>query len=145
MIASFSIFATKDASMPHLQGASREAVVLFPPSLDDYIAADNPVRFVDAFVDQLDLQALGFQHSVAAVEGRPAYPPAVLLKLYIYGYLNRIRSSRCLERESQRNVEVMWLLKKLKPDHKTIADFRKMHTAALQQVCREFIELCKAL
>jgi transposase len=131
--------------MPHLQGASREEVVLFPPSLDDYIAADNPVRFVDVFVDQLDLQAIGFQHSVAAVEGRPAYPPAALLKLYIYGYLNRIRSSRCLERESQRNVEVMWLLKKLKPDHKTIADFRKIHASALQQVCREFIELCKAL
>lgn len=131
--------------MPHLQGVSRETNVLFPPSVDDYIAADNPVRFIDAFVDQLDLQAIGFQHSVAAVEGRPAYHPADLLKLYIYGYLNRLRTSRCLERETHRNVEVMWLLKKLRPDHKTIADFRKHHAPALQQVCREFIELCKAL
>ena len=93
--------------MPHLHGVSRNTIILFPPSLDDYIAPDNPVRFIDAFVDQLDLQALGFQRVVAAVEGRPAYHPADLLKLYMYGYLNRIRSSRCLERESQRNLEVM--------------------------------------
>ena len=104
--------------MPHLQGVSREAVILFPPTLDDYVALDNPVRFIDAFVDQLDLQALGFPRVVAAIEGRPAYPPADLLKLYVYGYLNRVRSSRRLERETQRNVEVMWLLKKLTPDHK---------------------------
>ena len=129
--------------MPHLQGVSREAVALFPPTLDDYIVADNPVRFIDAFVDQLDLEALGFQRMVAATEGRPAYHPADLLKLYIYGYLNRLRSSRGLERESYRNVEVMWLLKRLTPDHKTIADFRKIHSSALQQVCRAFIELCK--
>lgn len=131
--------------MPHLQGVSRETVILFPPSLDEYIAPENPVRFIDAFVDQLDLQALGFQRVVAAIEGRPAYHPADLLKLYIYGYLNRVRSSRWLERETQRNVEVMWLLKKLTPDHKTVADFRKDHPRALQRVCREFTQLCKEL
>jgi transposase len=131
--------------MPHLQGVSRDTTLLFPPALDDYIAADNPVRFIDAFVDQLDLHALGFQGVVAAVEGRPAYSPMDLLKLYIYGYLNRVRSSRSLEREAHRNVEVIWLLKKLTPDHKTIADFRKIHATALQPVCREFGELCKAL
>jgi len=131
--------------MPHLHGVSRNTIILFPPSLDDYIAPDNPVRFIDAFVDQLDLQALGFQRVVAAVEGRPAYHPADLLKLYMYGYLNRIRSSRCLERESQRNLEVMWLLKKLTPDHKTIADFRKEHADGLRQVCRAFTQLCKEL
>ena len=107
--------------MPHLQGVNRGVIVLFPPALDDYIAADNPVRFIDAFVDQLNLEELGFHRSVAATEGRPAYHPADLLKLYIYGYLNRIRSSRGLERETHRNVEVMWLLKRLTPDHKTIA------------------------
>jgi len=131
--------------MPHLQGVHRGAVMLFPPSLDDYIAADNPVRFIDVFVDQLDLQALGFERVVAAVEGRPAYHPADLLKLYVYGYLNRVRSSRCLERETQRNLEVMWLLKQLTPDHKTIADFRKVHGDALRHVCQAFVHLCKAL
>ncbi len=99
--------------------------MLFPPSLDEYITEENPVRFIDAFVDHLDLQALGFKRAVAAPTGRPAYYPGDLLKLYLYGYLNRVRSSRLLERETQRNVEVMWLLKKLMPDFKTIADFRK--------------------
>jgi transposase len=131
--------------MPHLQGVSRDAVLLFPPTLDEYITADNPARFVDAFVDSLDLQALGFQRELAATEGRPAYQPGDLLKLYLYGYLNGVRSSRRLERETQRNVEVMWLLKKLTPDHKTIADFRKDNLAAMQQVCREFTRLCKEL
>lgn len=131
--------------MPHLQGVSREAVVFLPSLLDEYIAADNPVRFIDAFVDQLDLQALDFQRVVAAVEGRPAYHPADLLKLYVYGYLNRVRSSRGLERETKRNLEVIWLLKKLTPDHKTIADFRKVHGEALRQVCRAFVQVCKAL
>lgn len=111
--------------MPHIQGADRHAVIQFPPTLDDYIAPDNPVRVIDAFVDQLDLQTLGFTRVVASHTGRPAYHPGDLLKLYIYGYLNRIRSSRLLERETQRNVEVMWLLKQLTPDFKTIADFRK--------------------
>ena len=131
--------------MPHLQGVSRETVLMFPPSLDEYIAPDNPVRFIDAFVDQLDLQSLGFQRVVAAPEGRPAYHPADLLKLYIYGYLNRVRSSRGLERETHRNLEVRWWLKKLTPDHKTIADFRKDHAQALRQVCSQFTQLCKEL
>src|SRR5881396_2658189 len=108
--------------MPHLQGVSRETVLMFPPSLDEYIAPDNPVRFIDAFVDQLDLQSLGFQRVVAAPEGRPAYHPADLLKLYLYGYLNRVRSSRRLEAEAARNLELIWLLRGLRPDFKTIAD-----------------------
>ena len=131
--------------MPYLQGVSRDAVLLFPPTLDEYIAADNPARFIDAFVDSLDLEALGFQRVMAAREGRPAYEPGDLLKLYLYGYLNCVRSSRRLEREAGRNLELMWLLKKLAPDHKTIADFRKDNLAALQQVCREFTRLCKEL
>lgn len=131
--------------MPHLQGYSRTETLQFPPRLDDYINAENPVRFLDAFVEQLNLQTLGFSRVEASVEGRPSYAPGDLLKLYLYGYLNRIRSSRCLERESQRNVEVMWLLKGLTPDHKTIADFRKDHPKALQGVFREFIALCKEL
>jgi transposase len=131
--------------MPHLEGVSRDMAIQFPPTLDEYITADNPVRFIDAFVDQLDLQGLGFPRVIAATEGRPAYAPGDLLKLYIYGYLNRVRSSRLLERETQRNVEVMWLLKKLTPDHKTIADFRKDNPKALRQVCRDFTQLCKAL
>jgi transposase len=135
----------KEGLMPHVQGIARNQVVLFPPSLDEYISADNPVRFLDAFVDQLDLQGLGFARVIPAETGRPAYPPGDLLKLYVYGYLNRLRSSRLLERETQRNVEVMWLLKKLTPDHKTIADFRAVHPEAIKAVCREFTELCKAL
>lgn len=131
--------------MPHLQGTARDLVLEFPPTLDGYITADNPVRFIDAFVDQLDLQALGFKRAVANPLGRPAYAPSDLLKLYLYGYLNRIRSSRLLEREAQRNVEVIWLLKKLTPDFKTIADFRKDHTALFKTVFREFTLLCKEL
>ena len=124
--------------MPHLRGTARDVVLHFPPTLDDYITADNPVRFIDAFVDQLDLQTLGFKRATANPLGRPAYAPGDLLKLYLYGYLNRIRSSRLLEREAQRNVEVMWLLKKLTPDFKTIADFRKNHAAVFKTVFREF-------
>ncbi len=131
--------------VPHIQGTDRHAVIQFPPVLDDYIAADNPVRVIDAFVDQLDLQTLGFTRVVAARTGRPAYQPADLLKLYIYGYLNRTRSSRLLERETQRNVEVMWLLKQLMPDFKTIANFRKDNLLPLQAVCREWTLLCKEL
>ena len=123
--------------MPHLEGVSRDMAIQFPPTLDEYTTADNPVRFIDAFVDQLDLQGLGFPRVIAATEGRPAYAPGDLLKLYIYGYLNRVRSSRLLERERQRKVEVLWLLKKLTPDHKTIADFRKDNPKALRQVCRD--------
>lgn len=131
--------------MPHIQAVQRDAVLLFPPSLDEYITDHNPVRFIDTFVDQLDLQALGFRRAVAASTGRPAYHPGDLLKLYIYGYLNRIRSSRLLERESQRNLELIWLLKKLAPDFKTIADFRKDNLQPLQKVCRTFTLLCKEL
>jgi transposase len=131
--------------MPHIQGASRDIVLLFPPSLDEYITDENPVRFVDAFVDQLDLQALGFTRAIASPLGRPAYHPADLLKLYLYGYLNHVRSSRLLERETHRNVEVMWLLKKLTPDFKTIADFRKDNLQPLRNVCRAFTLLCKEL
>jgi len=131
--------------MPHIQGAARDAVVFFPPSLDEYITDDNPARFIDAFVDQLDLHDLGFTRAVASPLGRPAYHPGDLLKLYIYGYLNRIRSSRLLEREAQRNVEVMWLLKKLTPDFKTIADFRKNNLHPIQKGCRAFTLLCKQL
>jgi transposase len=129
--------------VPHIQGADRHAVIQFPPILDDYITPDNPVRVIDAFVDQLDLQALGFTRAVAASTGRPAYHPGDLLKLYVYGYLNRIRSSRLLEREAHRNIEVMWLLKQLAPDFKTIADFRKNNLVPIRSVCREFSLLCK--
>src|SRR6266516_6926839 len=131
--------------MPHIHGTARDATLLFPPSLDEYITDENPVRFIDAFVDQLDLQNLGFTRAVASPLGRPAYHPRDLLKLYIYGYLNRLRSSRLLERETRRNVELMWLLKKLTPDFKTIADFRKDNLAPIQNVCREFTVLCKQL
>ena len=131
--------------MTYIQGLQRDAVLLFPPSLDEYLTPDNPVRFIDAFVDQLDLQVLGFGRAVAASTGRPAYHPGDLLKLYIYGYLNRIRSSRLLERESHRNLELFWLLKKLTPDFKTIADFRKDNLQPLQKVCRTFTLLCKEL
>jgi transposase len=131
--------------MPHIQGADRHSDVQFPPTLDEYISDENSVRFIDAFVDQLDLQELGFARVSAAIEGRPGYHPGDLLKLYIYGYLNRIRSSRALERETHRNVELMWLLKQLKPDHKTIADFRRDHSEALRGVCRQFTQLCKDL
>src|SRR6476620_7183436 len=131
--------------MPHIHGASRDEMLLFPPSLDEYITDANPVRFIDAFVDQLDLPNLGFTRAIASRLGRPAYHPGDLLKLYIYGYLNRIRSSRLLEREAQRNIEVMWLLKKLMPDFKTIADFRKDNLQPIQKVCRTFTLLCKQL
>jgi transposase len=131
--------------MGHIQGANRHEEIEFPQRLDDYIAADNPVRFIDAFVDELDLEALGFRHVVAAATGRPSYQPGDLLKLYIYGYLYRLRSSRRLEQETQRNVELMWLLKKLRPDHKTIANFRRDHLKPLREVCRTFTLVCKKL
>jgi len=131
--------------MPHIQGAARDEVLLLPPALDDYISQDNPVRAIDAFVDSLDLVALGFTHALASPLGRPAYHPGDLLKLYLYGYLNRLRSSRLLERESRRNLELIWLLKKLSPDHKTIANFRKDNLQAIQQMCRALTLLCKEL
>ena len=131
--------------MGYIQGADRAEVLLFPEALDDYITPENPVRFVDAFVSSLDLSELGFTRAVPASTGRPAYDPATLLKLYVYGYLNRVRSSRLLEREAGRNVEVMWLVGKLAPDFKTIANFRRDNLAAIKAVCREFTLLCRRL
>jgi transposase len=126
-------------------GLERGQVVLFPESLDDYIAEENEVRVIDAFVDGLDLVELEIERAVPARTGAPGYHPRDLLRLYLYGYLNRVRSSRRLERECHRNVEVMWLMRRLKPDHKTIADFRKVNVDALKRVCREFTVLCKEL
>lgn len=131
--------------MAHLAGTDRSQSVLLPEVLDDYVRPDNPVRFLDAFVAQLDLGALGFQRAVPAETGRPGYDPGDLLRLYLYGYLHRLRSSRRLEQETHRNVELMWLLRRLTPDFKTIADFRRDHPAALKSVCREFLLLCKRL
>ena len=128
-----------------IEGEDRTQTVLLPTCLDDYIAEDNPVRAVDAFVEELDLKALGFAGADPAVTGRPAYHPAVLLKLYIYGYLNRIPSSRRLEREAQRNVELMWLTGRLAPDFKTIADFRRANGDGIRAVCRRFVQLCREL
>jgi len=131
--------------MDYIRGVSRDQVVLFPESVEDYITEDNPVRFIDAFVSNLDLAGLGFNRAEPAETGRPAYDPGDLLRLYLYGYLNRVRSSRMLERETKVNLEVMWLLGKLRPDFKTIADFRRDNLAALKQVCREFTLLCRKL
>ncbi len=119
--------------------------MLLPESLDDYVDESNPARVVDVFVDELDLARLGFEGIKPAATGRPAYHPAVLLKLYIYGYLNRVQSSRRLEKEAQRNVEVMWLTGRLMPDFKTIADFRKDNGKAIRSVCRQFVVLCQQL
>jgi transposase len=131
--------------MAHIAGTDRTQAVLLPDVLDDYVRPDNPVRFLDAFVAQLDLGALGFQRVVPAETGRPGYDPGDLLRLYLYGYLHRIRSSRRLEQETHRNVELMWLMGRLTPDFKTIADFRRDHPAALKGVGREFILLCRRL
>jgi transposase len=128
-----------------IEGEDRSQVTLLPECLDDYIAEDNPVRVVDAYVEELDLQELGFEGAQPAATGRPAYHPAVLLKIYIYGYLNRIQSSRRLEREAQRNVELMWLTGRLAPDFKTIADFRRNNGPGIGNVCRRFIVLCRDL
>ena len=131
--------------MDYIRGVSREQVTLFPEAVEDYITADNPVRFIDAFVSKLDLHELGFQRAEPNETGRPAYDPGDLLRLYLYGYLNRVRSSRLLERETKVNIEVMWLMGKLTPDFKTIADFRRDNLKALKQVCREFTLLCRKL
>ena len=128
-----------------IEGEDRSQTALLPPSLDDYVAEDNPVRVVEAFVEQLDLRQLGFDGAAPAATGRPGYHPAVLLKLYVYGYLNRIQSSRRLEREAQRNLELMWLTGRLAPDFKTIANFRKDNGRAIRAVCRQFIVLCRKL
>jgi transposase len=129
----------------YVEGSDRQQVTLLPECLDDYIAEDNPVRVVEAFVSELDLEALGFERMTPAATGRPAYHPSVLLKIYIYGYLNRIASSRRLERECQRNIELMWLTGRLAPDFKTIADFRRNSGAAIRRACRQFIVLCRDL
>jgi len=131
--------------MAYIEGVTRNQGILFPEVLEDYITEDNPVRFIDVFVDSLDLAGLGFRYAEPEPTGRPPYNPGDLLKLYIYGYLNRIRSSRGLERESHRNVELMWLIRRLRPDFKTIADFRKDNKVAIRGVCGEFIFLCKHL
>jgi len=129
----------------YVEGEDRSQATLLPEYLEDYIAEDNPVRAVDAFVEELDLKALGFEGADPAVTGRPSYHPAVLLKIYIYGYLNRIASSRRLEREAQRNVELMWLTGRLAPDFKTIADFRRDNGVGIRNVCARFVQLCREL
>jgi len=126
-----------------IEGEDRRARLLLPESLEDYVGEDNPVRVIDAFVEHLDLGVLGF-HGPART-GRPGYHPGVLLKLYVYGYLNRVQSSRRLEREAGRNVELMWLTGKLAPDFKTIADFRRDHGAAIAEACARFIEICRRI
>jgi transposase len=131
--------------MDYIRGLTRNQVMLFPESVEDYITEDNPVRFIDAFIANLDLAALGFTHATPAETGRPAYDPGDLLRLYLYGYLNRVRSSRMLEREAKVNLEVMWLLGKLSPDFKTVADFRRDNQQGIKQVCREFTLLCRKL
>jgi len=129
----------------YIEGANRDQGTLFPEHLEDWVDEDNLVRVIEAFVDQLDLLGLGFDRATPEATGRPGYHPSVLLKLYIYGYLNRVQSSRRLEREAGRNVEVMWLLGRLEPDHKTIADFRKDNGGAIRKVCGQFVELCRKI
>jgi transposase len=128
-----------------IEGADRGQSTLLPECLDDFIDESNPVRAVDAFVDALNLRQLGFDGVVPEATGRPSYHPSGLLKLYIYGYLNRIQSSRRLEREAGRNLEVIWLLRRLTPDDKTIADFRKDNGPAIKKVCAQFVDLCRAM
>ncbi len=131
--------------MTHIAGHDRSQLLLLPESLDDYVGPENPVRFIEAFVDGLDLTAAGFIRVAAKRTGRPGFAPADLLKLYIYGYLNRVRSSRRLEAETQRNIEVIWLLRHLKPDYKTIADFRRDNRRAFRPIFRQFVLLCRQL
>ena len=131
--------------MGYVEGTNREQVVLFPAVIDDYVSGENPVRFIEAFVNGLELGALGFSKAEPEERGRPAYDPRDLLKLYIYGYVNELRSSRKLERETARNVELMWLLRRLTPDHKTIARFRQENARALPAVFREFTKICRQL
>ena len=125
-----------------IEGGARDQISLLPASLEDYVEADNPVRVVDAFIDALDLGEIGFSGVTPAATGRPSYHASTMLKLYLYGYLNRVQSSRRLEREARRNVEVMWLTGRLAPDFKTIADFRKNNSPAIQSVCAKFVDLC---
>ena len=128
-----------------IDGEDRLQQTLLPNSLEDYVSEQNPVRVIEVFIDELDLAALGFSGMTPAATGRPAYHPSTLLKIYLYGYLNRIQSSRRLEREAQRNIELMWLAGRLAPNFKTIADFRKDNGAAIQSVCGQFVGLCRRL
>ena len=128
-----------------IEGQNRFQTTLLPESLDDYIAEDDAIRVIDWFVDRLNLKRLGFKRAEPSVTGRPGYHPATMLKLYVYGYMNRIQSSRRLERESHRNVELMWLTGRLMPDFKTIADFRKDNKQAIREVCVEFVGVCRKL
>src|ERR1700752_2450480 len=128
-----------------VEGEDRLQGALLPHCLDDYVTENNPVRVIEAFIDELDLATLGFEGVVPETTGRPAYHPATLLKIYLYGYLNRVQSSRRLEREAQRNIELMWLTGRLAPDFKTIADFRKDNGAAIRAVCSQFVVLCREL
>jgi transposase len=127
----------------HVEGVSRDQVSLLPDRLDDFVALDHVVRVIDAYVDRLDMAELGFRHAVPAAQGRPPYSPCDVLKLYLYGYMHGIQSSRRLETESRRNVELMWLLRKLVPDHKTIASFRQHERAAIVAVCAAFVRFCR--
>jgi len=128
-----------------IEGEERTQSVLFPDRLEDWVAEDNPVRVIDVFVDEMNLGALGFERTVPAATGRPGYHPGTLLKIYIYGYLNRVQSSRRLEREAQRNVELIWLTGRLMPDFKTIADFRRDNGPAIRKVCAQFVMLCRKM
>ncbi len=128
-----------------IDGEDRMQQTLLPNSLEDYVGEENPVRVIEVFIDELDLAALGFAGMTPAATGRPAYHPSTLLKIYLYGYLNRLQSSRRLEREAQRNIELMWLVGRLAPDFKTIADFRKDNGEAIRAVCRQFVGLCRRL
>src|ERR1700734_346987 len=128
-----------------VEGEDRRQGVLLPEYLDDYVSEDNPVRVIDVFVDELDLGALGFEGVEPEATGRPAYHPGLMLKIYVYGYINQIASSRRLEREAQRNVEMMWLTGRLAPDFKTIADFRRDNGPAIRATCRQFVILCRRL
>src|SRR6201998_3500345 len=136
---------TVELGMTYVTGHDRSQLLLLPEAVDDYVGPDNPVRFIDAFVNGLDLTAAGFIRGKPKSPGRPGYAPKDLLKLYIYGYLNRVRSSRRLEAETHRNIEVIWLLGHLKPDFKTIADFRRDNRNAFRQVFREFVLLYRQL
>src|SRR6266700_3233910 len=128
-----------------VEGTGRKQSTLFPECLEDWVDENNSVQVIDVFVDELDLAELGFDGVAPEVTGRPAYHPSVLLKLYIYGYLNQVQSSRRLEREAGRNLEVMWLTGRLVPDHKTIADFRKDNGPAIKKVCGQFVALCRKM
>ncbi len=128
-----------------IEGVGREQSTLFPERLEDWVGKDHLVRLVYLFVEELDLTGLGFERTTPARTGRPGYHPAVLLKLFIYGYLNHAPSSRRLEREAGRNVELMWLTGRLAPDHKTIADFRRDNGPAIRKTCAQFVELCRRI